>query len=63
MIYPDGDGDGAGHISVYLGIIEKSAVWEVNVSFSFVIFDQIHDNYNVMKGIYIYIRTLFLSLY
>ncbi|XP_025886234.2 uncharacterized protein [Solanum lycopersicum] len=50
MIYPDGDGDGAGHISVYLGIIEKSAVWEVNVSFSFVIFDQIHDNYNVMKG-------------
>ncbi|KAK4720632.1 hypothetical protein R3W88_010865 [Solanum pinnatisectum] len=53
IIYPDGDGDGAGHISVYLAIIGKSslhAVWEVNVSFSFLIFDQIHDNYNVMKA-------------
>ncbi|KAK4720633.1 hypothetical protein R3W88_010866 [Solanum pinnatisectum] len=54
IIHPDGYRDGAGHISVYLAIIGKSslhAVWEVNVSFNFLIFDQIHDNYNVMKGI------------
>uniref|UniRef100_M1DQI4 Meprin and TRAF homology domain-containing protein / MATH domain-containing protein n=1 Tax=Solanum tuberosum TaxID=4113 RepID=M1DQI4_SOLTU len=52
IIHPEGEGegDGDGHISVYLAIIEKSAVWEVNASFSFLIFDQIHDNYTVMKG-------------
>ncbi|KAH0756966.1 hypothetical protein KY290_020459 [Solanum tuberosum] len=52
-IHPDGDGDGAGHIAVYLAIIGTSslhAAWEVDASFSFLIFDQIHDNYNVMKG-------------
>ncbi|KAG5608568.1 hypothetical protein H5410_019849 [Solanum commersonii] len=52
IIHPDGDGDGADHISVYLAIIGPSSlhgVWEVNASFSFLIFDQIHDNYTVMK--------------
>ncbi|KAG5568583.1 hypothetical protein H5410_064400 [Solanum commersonii] len=61
IIYPDGDRDGAGHISVYLAIIGKSslhAVWEVNVSFSFFIFDQIHDNYNVMKGMERHFRNI-----
>ncbi|KAH0756967.1 hypothetical protein KY290_020460 [Solanum tuberosum] len=61
IIYPDGDGDGAGHISVYLVIIGKSslhAVWEVNVSFSFLIFDQIHNNYNVMKGMERHFRNI-----
>ncbi|KAH0692286.1 hypothetical protein KY285_019383 [Solanum tuberosum] len=58
IIHPDGDGDGAGHISVYLAIIEKSAVWEVNASFSFLIFDQIHDNYTVMKGMERHFRNI-----
>ncbi|KAG5568582.1 hypothetical protein H5410_064399, partial [Solanum commersonii] len=52
IIHPDGDGDGADHISVYLAIIGPSSlhgVWEVNASFSFLIFDQIHDNYTAMK--------------
>ncbi|TMX02324.1 hypothetical protein EJD97_022011 [Solanum chilense] len=53
IIHGNGDGDGEDHISVYLAIIRPSSlhgVWEVNASFSFLIFDQIHDNYNVMKG-------------
>ncbi|XP_049354338.1 uncharacterized protein LOC125818867 [Solanum verrucosum] len=61
IIYPDGDVDGAGHISVYLAIIGKGslhAVWAVNVSFSFLIFDQIHDNYNVMKGMERHFRNI-----
>ncbi|XP_049391733.1 uncharacterized protein LOC125856240 [Solanum stenotomum] len=58
IIHPDGDGDGAGHISVYLAISEKSAVWEVNASFSFLIFDQIHDNYTVMKGMESHFRNI-----
>uniref|UniRef100_M1DLP6 Meprin and TRAF homology domain-containing protein / MATH domain-containing protein n=1 Tax=Solanum tuberosum TaxID=4113 RepID=M1DLP6_SOLTU len=52
IIHPDGYGDGARHISEYLAIIGTSslhAAWEVNASFSFLIFDQIHDNYNVIK--------------
>lgn len=61
IIYPDGDGseDGCDHIFVYLAIAETSSLqagWEVNATFSFLIFDQIHDKYLVMRGI------LFLSL-
>ena len=56
IIHPngDGDGDGTGHISIYLAVIGTSllnTVCEVNASFSFLIFDQIHDNFTVMKGI------------
>ncbi|KAM3235271.1 hypothetical protein P3L10_015307 [Capsicum annuum] len=53
IIHPDGNGDGKGHISVYLAIVGTSSLladWEVNASFSFLIFDQIHDNYTVMRG-------------
>ncbi|PHT53996.1 hypothetical protein CQW23_08458 [Capsicum baccatum] len=53
IIHTDGNGDGKGHISVYLAIVGTSsslADWEVNASFSFLIFDQIHDNYTVMRG-------------
>lgn len=52
IIHPVGDGEG--HISLYLAIVGTSSLhadWEVNASFSFLIFDQIHDNYIVMKGI------------
>ncbi|PHT81196.1 hypothetical protein T459_14211 [Capsicum annuum] len=51
IIHPVGDGEG--HISLYLAIVGTSSLhadWEVNASFSFLIFDQIHDNYIVMKG-------------
>ncbi|KAF3646498.1 putative non-functional NADPH-dependent codeinone reductase 2-like [Capsicum annuum] len=51
--HTDGNGDGKGHISVYLAIVGTSsslADWVVNASFSFLIFDQIHDNYTVMRG-------------
>ncbi|KAM3339057.1 ubiquitin C-terminal hydrolase 12-like [Capsicum galapagoense] len=54
IIHPDGNGDGQGHISVYLAIVGPSSLhvdWEVNASFRFLIFDQIHDNDTVMKGI------------
>ncbi|XP_027772158.1 uncharacterized protein LOC107016410 [Solanum pennellii] len=57
IIHPNGDGDGdgdeTGHISIYLAVIGTSllnTVCEVNASFSFLIFDQIHDNFTVMKG-------------
>ncbi|XP_075107178.1 uncharacterized protein LOC107766926 [Nicotiana tabacum] len=55
IIYPDGDGseDGRDHISVYLAIAETNSLqagWEVNATFSFLIFDQIHDKYLVMRG-------------
>nr|XP_016465619.1 PREDICTED: ubiquitin carboxyl-terminal hydrolase 12-like [Nicotiana tabacum] len=55
IIYPDGDGseDGCDHIFVYLAIAETSSLqagWEVNATFSFLIFDQIHDKYLVMRG-------------
>ncbi|KAG5608567.1 hypothetical protein H5410_019848 [Solanum commersonii] len=53
IIHPNGDGDGTGHISIYLAVIGASlldSVCEVNASFSFLIFDQIHDNFTVMKG-------------
>ncbi|KAF3646497.1 putative non-functional NADPH-dependent codeinone reductase 2-like [Capsicum annuum] len=53
IIHPDINGDGQGHISVYLAIVGTSSLhadWEVNASFSFLIFDQIHDNYTVMRG-------------
>ncbi|OIT04295.1 ubiquitin carboxyl-terminal hydrolase 12, partial [Nicotiana attenuata] len=54
IIYPDGDvEDGHDHISVYLAIAETSSLqagWEVNATFSFLIFDQIHDNYLIMRG-------------
>ncbi|XP_047268052.1 ubiquitin C-terminal hydrolase 12-like [Capsicum annuum] len=53
IIHSDGNGDGQGHISVYLAIVGPSSLhvdWEVNASFRFLIFDQIHDNYTVMKG-------------
>ncbi|KAH0678322.1 hypothetical protein KY284_019407 [Solanum tuberosum] len=55
IIHPngDGDGDGAGHISIYLAVIGASllhSVHELNASFSFLIVDQIHDNFTVMKG-------------
>ncbi|PHT81271.1 hypothetical protein T459_14286 [Capsicum annuum] len=52
IIHSDGNGDGQGHISVYLAIVGPSSLhvdWEVNASFRFLIFDQIHDNYTVMK--------------
>ncbi|PHT53997.1 hypothetical protein CQW23_08459 [Capsicum baccatum] len=51
IIHPVGDGEG--HISLYLAIVGTSSLhadWEVKASFSFLIFDQIHDNYIVMKG-------------
>uniref|UniRef100_M1DE71 Meprin and TRAF homology domain-containing protein / MATH domain-containing protein n=1 Tax=Solanum tuberosum TaxID=4113 RepID=M1DE71_SOLTU len=53
IIHPNGDGDGTGHISIYLAVIGASlldSVCEVNASFSFLIFNQIHDNFTVMKG-------------
>ncbi|PHU17139.1 hypothetical protein BC332_12834 [Capsicum chinense] len=53
IIHPDVNGDGQGHICVYLAIVGTSSLhadWEVNASFSFLIFDQIHDNYTVMRG-------------
>ncbi|OIT00846.1 ubiquitin carboxyl-terminal hydrolase 13 [Nicotiana attenuata] len=55
IIYPDGDGseDGYDHISVYLAIAETNSLqagWEVNATFSFLIFDQIHDKFLVMRG-------------
>ncbi|KAJ8530929.1 hypothetical protein K7X08_023810 [Anisodus acutangulus] len=55
IIYPDGDGcaDGCDHISVYLAIAKTSSLqagWEVNATFSFLIFDQIHGTYLVMRG-------------
>ncbi|KAM3281210.1 ubiquitin C-terminal hydrolase 12 [Capsicum chacoense] len=56
IIHPVGDGEG--HISLYLAIVGTSSLhadWEVNASFSFLIFDQIHDNYTVMKGNFCYI--------
>lgn len=57
IIYPNGDGsvEEHDHISVYLAIAETSSLqsWEVNATFSFFIFDQIHGRYLLMKGIYI----------
>ncbi|XP_059298344.1 MATH domain and coiled-coil domain-containing protein At3g58270-like [Lycium ferocissimum] len=53
IIYPNGDGNGHDHISIYLAIVGTSfldADWEVNATFSFLIFDQIHDNYSVVRG-------------
>ncbi|KAK4720631.1 hypothetical protein R3W88_010864 [Solanum pinnatisectum] len=53
IIHPNGDGDGTSHISIYLAVIGTSllhSVCEVNASFSFLIFDQIHDNYTVIEG-------------
>lgn len=53
IIHPDGNGDGQDHISIYLANIGTSSLhadWEVNASFSFLIFDQIHDNFTVMRG-------------
>ncbi|KAM3339031.1 ubiquitin C-terminal hydrolase 12 [Capsicum galapagoense] len=54
IIHPVGDGEG--HISLYLAIVGTSSLhadWEVNASFSFLILDQIHDNYIVMKHVYV----------
>ncbi|XP_060200531.1 MATH domain and coiled-coil domain-containing protein At3g58250-like [Lycium barbarum] len=56
IIYPDGDGsaDGLDHVSVYLAVADTSTLqagWEVNATFSFLIFDQIHGKYIVMRGI------------
>ncbi|KAG5576174.1 hypothetical protein H5410_056308 [Solanum commersonii] len=55
IICPDGDGnvDGHNHISVCLAIAETSPIqscWEVNATFSFLFFDQIHGKYLVMRG-------------
>ncbi|XP_060216449.1 uncharacterized protein LOC132643931 [Lycium barbarum] len=53
IIHPDGNEDGQGHISAYLAIVATTSLqadWEVNASFSFLIFDQIHDNYNLLRG-------------
>ncbi|KAG5608564.1 hypothetical protein H5410_019845 [Solanum commersonii] len=55
IIHPNGDGDGTGHISIYLAVIGTSlldSVCEVNASFSFLIFDQIHDNFTEWIGAY-----------
>lgn len=65
ITYPDGDRsvEGRDHISLYLGIAETSSLqssWEVNATFSFLIFDQIHGKYHIMKGIYIYSVRRFL---
>ncbi|KAG5608562.1 hypothetical protein H5410_019843 [Solanum commersonii] len=53
IIHPNGDGDGTGHISIYLahyGASLLDSVCEVNASFS-LIFDQTHDNFTVMKDV------------
>ncbi|XP_016444234.1 uncharacterized protein LOC107769522 isoform X2 [Nicotiana tabacum] len=53
IIYPYGDGSGHDHISIYLAIVGTSSLhagWEVNATLSFLIFDQIHDNYVVIRG-------------
>ncbi|XP_019244629.1 PREDICTED: MATH domain and coiled-coil domain-containing protein At3g58250-like [Nicotiana attenuata] len=64
IIYPDGDvEDGHDHISVYLAIAETSSLqagWEVNATFSFLIFDQIHDNYLIMRGSFCFILQAML---
>ncbi|GFQ02799.1 ubiquitin carboxyl-terminal hydrolase 12 [Phtheirospermum japonicum] len=53
IIYPNGQGDSLGYVSVYLEIVDISALpanWEANVVFSICLFNQISCNYIYSLG-------------
>ncbi|XP_031120535.1 uncharacterized protein LOC116023674 [Ipomoea triloba] len=52
-LYPNGDGDGKGHISVSLCIEDTDALplsWEIYTDLKFLIFDHKRDKYSIFQG-------------
>ncbi|KAK9006678.1 hypothetical protein V6N11_019012 [Hibiscus sabdariffa] len=66
VLYPNGNkrSNGSGYISLYLEIfIEKtqnfSLNWEVNVDFKLFVFDQIRDQYLIIKDMEVPVRRFY----